>query len=156
MRIPKAVLGAVSVLLVLGLVALPVAQILFREVLRLPVFGLDEVARMFMILGVFLAYPLVVEAGENIVMGEFKAGLPRPALRIADALIGLCCIAACAMMVWALWETLAANPRNRTPTLGIPFWIYLASAAIGFAGAALLHVARLFRPVAAPVNVTAS
>ncbi|MFC7736615.1 TRAP transporter small permease [Roseomonas sp. GCM10028921] len=156
MRIPKAVLGALSIALMLGLVALPVIQILVREVFQLPIFGLDEVARLFMILGVFVAYPLVIDAGENLVMGEFKAALPARALRVADLVIGLCCAAACLGMVWALWEALAANPRNRTPTLGIPFWIYLGGAAVGFGGGAVLHLARLGRPQSEAKIVTAS
>jgi hypothetical protein len=64
--------------------------------------------------------------------------------------------AACLAMVWALWETLAANPRNRTPTLGIPFWIYLGGAAVGFGGGAILHLARLGRPLSEAKIVTAS
>jgi TRAP-type C4-dicarboxylate transport system permease small subunit len=142
-RLLVAATGAVGVALLLGLVAILSAQIVLRDLFLAPIVGLEEVTRMLMILMVWIAYPLVVQAGENIVMAELKAGLPARLRRGADLAIGLACAAAALVMVWATWRALAANPRNMTPTLGIPFWIYLASAAFGFAGAALLHLRRL-------------
>jgi len=135
--------GAVAVALLLALVAILAVQILLRDVFAAPIVGLEEVTRMLMILAVWIAYPLVVAAGENIVMAELKMGLPARLRRATDLLIGLACAAAALVMVWATWETLAANPRNMTPTLRIPFWIYLAAAAFGFGGAAVLHLRRL-------------
>jgi TRAP-type C4-dicarboxylate transport system permease small subunit len=137
--------GAVAVALLLGLVAVLAAQIVLRDIFLAPIVGLEEVTRMLMILMVWIAYPLVVSAGENIVMAELKAGLPARLRHASDLLIGLACTAAALIMVWATWEALAANPRNMTPTLRIPFWIYLAAAAFGFAGAAFLHLRRLRR-----------
>lgn len=142
-RVLVAVTGAVGVALLLGLVGILAVQIVLRDVFLAPVVGLEEVTRMLMILMVWIAYPLVVSAGENIVMAELKAGLPARLRRGADLAIGLACAIAALIMVWATWQALAANPRNMTPTLGIPFWIYLASAAFGFAGAAVLHLRRL-------------
>lgn len=144
-RALTAAVGAVAVLLLLGLVALPVVQIVRRDAFAAPIVGLEEVTRMLMILMVWVAYPLVVAKGENIVMPEVKAALPPRLRRGADVLIGIVCAIAAGIMVWALWEALAANPRNMTPTLGIPFWIYLAAAAFGFGAAAVLHLWRLRR-----------
>lgn len=135
--------SAVVVALLLGLVAILALQIVLRDIFASPVVGLEEVTRLLMILMVWIAYPLVVTKGENIVMAELKAALPGRPRQALDLLIGLACTAAAAAMVWATWEALAANPRNMTPTLRIPFWIYLASAAFGFAGAAFLHLRRL-------------
>jgi TRAP-type C4-dicarboxylate transport system permease small subunit len=144
-RALMAVVGAIAIFLLLGLVALPVLQIVLRDAFAAPIVGLEEVTRMLMILMVWIAYPLVVARGENIVMAEMKAALPPSLHHLSDLLIGLACAVAACIMVWALWETLAANPRNATPTLRIPFWIYLAAAAFGFAGAAVLHLKRLRR-----------
>ncbi len=144
-RLFLGVTGAVSVALLLGLVAILALQIVLRDVFAAPIVGLEEVTRLLMILMVWIAYPLVVSAGENIVMAELKASLPGRARHAMDLLIGIACTAAALVMVWATWEALAANPRNTTPTLRIPFWIYLASAAFGFAGAAFLHLRRLRR-----------
>lgn len=137
--------NVVAVLLLLGLVAILALQIVLRDVFLAPIVGLEEVTRMLMILMVWIAYPLVVSAGENIVMAELKAGLPDRLRHGMDLVIGLACTAAAIIMVWATWEALAANPRNMTPTLRIPFWIYLAAAAFGFGGAAFLHLRRLRR-----------
>jgi TRAP-type C4-dicarboxylate transport system permease small subunit len=135
--------GVVVVTLLLGLVAILGVQIILRDVFLAPIVGLEEVTRMLMILMVWIAYPLVVAKGENIVMAELKGALPRRLRHGMDLVIGLACTAAALLMVWATWEALAANPRNMTPTLRIPFWIYLASAAFGFGGAAFLHLRRL-------------
>lgn len=137
--------SAVAVALLLGLVAILGLQIVLRDVFAAPIVGLEEVTRMLMILGVWIAYPLVVAGGENIVMAEVKATLPVRLRHAADLLIGLTCTAAALIMLWATWEALVANPRNMTPTLRIPFWIFLAAAAFGFAGAAVLHLRRLRR-----------
>jgi len=135
--------SAVAVTLLLGLVAILALQIVLRDIFVSPVVGLEEVTRLLMILMVWIAFPLVVIKGENIVMAELKEALPPRIRHVMDLVIGLACAAAAMAMVWATWETLAANPHNMTPTLRIPFWIYLASAAFGFAGAAILHLRRL-------------
>lgn len=135
--------SVVAVALLLGLVAILALQIVLRDIFASPVVGLEEVTRLLMILMVWIAYPLVVMKGENIVMAELKGALPSRVRHATDLVIGLACTAAALAMVWATWEALAANPRNMTPTLRIPFWIYLASAAFGFAGAAVLHLRRL-------------
>lgn len=147
MRLLALPLAALSALCLAALVVLPATQIVLRDVFVSPIVGLEEVARMALILSVFLAYPLVVARGEDIVMGEAKAMLPRRLRRAADAAIALACAAAAGVMTWAVWEALAANPRNETPTLGIPFWLFLLASGTGFAGAAVLHLARLVRPV---------
>jgi TRAP-type C4-dicarboxylate transport system permease small subunit len=137
--------GAVAVMLLLGLIAVLVLQIVLRDVFAAPIVGREEVTRMLMILMVWIAYPLVVAAGENIVMAELKASFPARIRHGTDLAIGLACAAAALVMLWATWEALAANPRNMTPTLRIPFWIFLAAAAFGFGGAAFLHLRRLRR-----------
>lgn len=146
MPLIRMVFGAASVFLLLAMVALPCLQIVMRYVFSSPIVGLEELARMALVLLVFVAYPLVVDAGENILMGEAKDALPPKAKRLANVAIALACAAAAAIMVWAVTEALAANPRNTTPTLGIPFWMFLAATGIGLGGAGLMHLAHLRRP----------
>jgi TRAP-type C4-dicarboxylate transport system permease small subunit len=143
LRLPLAV-AAVACLA--ALVLLPTLQVVLRDLFVSPIIGIEEVARLALILLVFLAYPLVVDKGEDIVMAEAKAMLPRLLRRALDAVIAVACAGAAFMMAWAVWEALAANPRNMTPTLKIPFWIFLVSAGIGFAGAGLLRLWRFVRP----------
>lgn len=129
-----------------ALVLLPSVQVVARDLFVSPIVGIEELARLCLILLVFLAYPLVVNAGEDIVMGEAKAMLPGLARRLLDTVIALGCAAAAFFMAWAVWEALAANPRNMTPTLEIPFWIFLASAGVGFGAAGVLRLYRFLRP----------
>jgi TRAP-type C4-dicarboxylate transport system permease small subunit len=39
-------------------------------------------------------------------------------------------------------QNISGNMKNATPTLGIPFWLFLGAAALGFAGAAVYHARR--------------
>ena len=45
------------------------------------------------------------------------------------------------------------NLTNATPTLGIPFWIFLGATLFGFAGAALVHLLHLRKPPQADTNI---
>jgi len=146
MRLLRLPLQVAAVACLAALVLLPTLQVVLRDLFVSPIIGIEEVARLALILLVFLAYPLVVDKGEDIVMGEAKAMLPRLARRALDAVIAVVCAAAAFVMAWAVWEALASNPRNMTPTLKIPFWIFLVAAGTGFGGAGLLRLWRLFRP----------
>ncbi len=48
---------------------------------------------------------------------------------------------------------ISRNLSNATPTLGIPFWIFLGATLFGFAGAALVHLLHLRKPPQADTNV---
>jgi TRAP-type C4-dicarboxylate transport system permease small subunit len=126
-----------------ALALLPSVQVVARDLFVSPIVGIEERARLALILLVFLANPLGVDAGEDIVMGEAKAMLPRLARRLVDAVIAIGCAAAAFSMAWAVWEALAANQRNRMPTLEIPFWIFLAAAGVGFGAVGVLRLIRL-------------
>ena len=69
-------LNAIVVFILLALLMVPLLQIVLRYVFGTPIVGAEELTRFLMILLVFLAYPLVVRQGENIVMGELRAMLP--------------------------------------------------------------------------------
>lgn len=146
MRFLRLPLQVAAVACLAALVLLPSVQVVARDLFVSPIVGIEELARLSLILLVFLAYPLVVDAGEDIVMSEAKAMLPRLFRRALDVVIAFGCAAAAFFMGWAVWQALAANPRNMTPTLEIPFWIFLAAAGIGFVGAGLLRLYRLFHP----------
>ena len=48
---------------------------------------------------------------------------------------------------------ISRNLTNATPTLGIPFWIFLGATFFGFAGAALVHLLHLRNPPQADTNI---
>jgi TRAP-type C4-dicarboxylate transport system permease small subunit len=95
----------------------------------------------------------VVQNGENIVMGEFKAMMPRLPRRIVNLTISILAIAATGFIAYVTATNISRNLTNATPTLGIPFWIFLGATLFGFAGAALVHLLHLRKPPQADTNI---
>ncbi|WP_134682387.1 TRAP transporter small permease [Paracoccus ravus] len=153
MRLSERVLTAVVALLVAGLVLVPTAQVIMRNLFSLPFIGAEELTRFLLICLVFCAYPLVVDKGENIVMGEIKAALPARLRRIIDVCISLSAIAITGFFAWVTATNISKNLSNATPTLGIPFWIFLGATLFGFSGAVLVHLIHLRKPPQADKNI---
>ena len=153
MRLTERVLTAAVALLVAGLVVVPTAQVVMRNVFSLPFIGAEELTRFLLICLVFCAYPLVVENGENIVMGEIKAALPSRLRNIVNIAISVSAIAITGFLAWVTTSNISQNLANATPTLGIPFWIFLGATLFGFAGAALVHLIHLRKPPQADKNI---
>ena len=153
MRLPERVLTAVVAVLVAGLVLVPTAQVVMRNVFVLPFIGAEELTRFLLICLVFCSYPLVVQNGENIVMGEIKASLPARFRAIINVGISLSAIAITAFLAWVTATNISKNLANATPTLGIPFWIFLGATLFGFTGAAAVHLIHLRKPPQADKNV---
>ena len=153
MRIPERILTAFVVIIMAGLVLVPTAQVIMRGVFVLPFIGAEEFTRFLLICLIFCAYPLVVEHGENIVMGEFKAAMPARLRGVLNVTISLSAIAITGFLAWVTATNISNNLKNSTPTLGIPFWIFLGATLFGFAGAAVVHFLHLRKPPQADTNV---
>jgi len=153
MRIAERLLTAFVVVIMAGLVLVPTAQVIMRGVFVMPFIGAEEFTRFLLICLVFCAYPLVVEKGENIVMGEFKAALPARLRGIVHRTISVAAVLGTGFMAWVTATNISRNLANATPTLGIPFWIFLGAALFGFAGAAIVHLVHLRKPPQADTNV---
>jgi len=153
MRVPERLLTTFVVIIMAGLVLVPSAQVIMRGVFVLPFIGAEELTRFLLICLIFCAYPLVVKNGENIVMGEFKAAMPPKARRIVNFLISVSAIAATGFIAYVTATNISRNLSNATPTLGIPFWIFLGATLFGFAGAALVHLLHLRKPPQAETNI---
>ncbi|MGQ9369076.1 TRAP transporter small permease [Azospirillum sp. ST 5-10] len=138
-------LTALTVLLLFGLVLIPSLQIVARG-LGVPFVGAEELTRFLLICLVFAGFPLVVATGENIVMAEFKAALPDGVRRAVDIAIALAAVAVSLFVAYVTWTTAFKYLNNATPTLKIPFWLFLSATFVGFAGAAGVHLRHLVRP----------
>ena len=79
-------------------------------------------------------------------MGELRAALPARWRHWLGLLITLLSLGACVMIAVVTAMNISDNLRNATPTLKIPFWIFLGACFIGFAGGAVFHAIQLFRP----------
>ena len=153
MRIPERILTAFVVIIMAGLVLVPTAQVIMRGVFVLPFIGAEEFTRFLLICLIFCAYPLVIEHGENIVMGEFKAAMPRRLRGVVNWTISLTAIGVTGFLAYVTATNISKNLTNATPTLGIPFWIFLGATLFGFAGAAVVHLLHLRKPPQADTNV---
>ena len=128
----------------MGLALLPALQIVLRLAGR-PFIGAEELTRFFLICLVFLGYPLVVAAGENIAMGELRAILPAAAGKTLNAAIAAASAATALFVAYAAHDTVFKNLKNATPTLAIPFWLFLSSTFAAYLLAGVIHVRELFR-----------
>ena len=153
MRIAERILTAFVVIIMAGLVLVPTAQVIMRSVFVLPFIGAEEFTRFLLICLIFCAYPLVIEHGENIVMGEFKAAMPKRLRGVVNWTISLTAIGVTGFLAYVTATNISKNLTNATPTLGIPFWIFLGATLFGFAGAAVVHLLHLRKPPQADTNV---
>lgn len=135
-------LQILCVLLVAALVATPFAQVIMRGVFGRAMIGAEELTRVLLIASVFVSYPLVVAARENIGMTEIRDALPSPAPRLLALINTLIGLGISVTMAVITVQNISGNMRNATPTLGIPFWLFLGAAGLGFAGAAVYHARR--------------
>jgi TRAP-type C4-dicarboxylate transport system permease small subunit len=147
-------LNVIVVLILFALLALPLLQIIMRYFFGAPIVGAEELTRFLLILLVFLGFPLVISAGENIVMGELRASLSVGWRRALDLATSLAAIAGCGFLAWVTWDSIFLNLGNKTPTLGIPFYLFLGAGLVAFAGATIVHLVHLRRPPQSDTNVT--
>lgn len=153
MRIAERILTAFVVIIMMALFLVPTAQVVMRGVFVLPFIGAEELTRFLLICLIFCAYPLVVLNGENIVMGEIKAALPRRLRGVVNWSISISAVAITGFMAWVTAANISRNLMNATPTLGIPFYIFLGATLFGFAGAAVVHLVHLRKPPQADTNI---
>ena len=145
MRSPLSWLRGLTILILLALVFLPFSQVVSRNLFNMAFVGSEELSRFILICLVFLGYPLVVAGNENIVMAELRRALPRPLGRALGRLIDLSAIAVTGLLAYATLVTIMRNLDNATPTLKLPFWIFLSAAGLAFLGALLVHLWHLRR-----------
>ena len=122
-----------------ALVLLPATQVVMRGFGR-PIIGLEEATRYGLIWLTLIAVPVVIADGGQIRMGEFVDRAP-PRLHAGLArLTALLSAAVLAGVVWSVLRSMAQNVGSVTPTLGIPFWLFMLPALLGFAAGALAYV----------------
>ena len=126
-----------SVAMLIALVSLPFIQVIAREILSAPFIGVEELTRFMLICTVFIALPYVITSGANIRMDELITMLPKGVLRIVRIVIGLTGAATFAVMTAASAVAITTNLDNSTPTLGIPYWVFLGAAFVSFTMSAL-------------------
>ena len=137
------VITALAVFFFVGLSFLPALQIVLRQI-GSPFVGAEELTRFFLICMVFLSYPLVVGNRENITMDEFRHMLPAKLREGVETAIDYSAAVLTLFMAYAAWGTLLMNRKSFTPTLEIPFWIFMACTVIAFFCVGIIHSANLY------------
>lgn len=146
MQILKKLVAGFTALVLLALVFVPFLQIVLRYIFNAPIVGAEELTRFLLIILVFAAFPLVVAERDNIIMTEFREMLPKRPQRLLAYLITIAAIIAAGFIAYVAWVTIFANLKNATPTLKIPFWLFLGTTFLGFALATLFHLLDLRKP----------
>ena len=149
-----------SLVLLAALVVTPLAQITMRGVFNVPMAGAEELARYFLICLSFLAASYVTEQGGQIRMEEFQGLLPPRPRWILQLAIEACGIAMFAVLFVASLITIGRNWQSQTPTLEMPFGVFMAPLAVGSLFlvaetlAMLVHTWRARRPEAKQTVLT--
>src|SRR5690606_1257424 len=113
------------------LIVTPLAQILVRGVFNAPMASAEELARYFLICLTFLASSYVTVEGGQIRMAEFQRLLPSRLRWYLQMTIELAGVAMFAVIFAATVITIGDNLQNQTPTLEMPFWLFMAPLLVG-------------------------
>jgi TRAP-type C4-dicarboxylate transport system permease small subunit len=135
---------AVGCFALAAIVVLPASQIVLRG-LGAPFVGMEELARYFMIVVTFVGIPLVNHEGGHIRMDEIHRFIPIPLSAVLRVIIAILSGAAFGIVVIAIYSSVVITMGSSTPTLGIPFWLFNAPAAIGLGLGAVEFVLQAWR-----------
>jgi TRAP-type C4-dicarboxylate transport system permease small subunit len=127
----RAAVRWISLALLALLIVTPLAQILVRGVFNAPMASAEELARYFLICLTFLASSYVTVEGGQIRMEEFQGLLPARLRWYLQMTIELAGMAMFAVIFAATSITIGDNLENQTPTLEMPFWLFMSPLLVG-------------------------
>jgi TRAP-type C4-dicarboxylate transport system permease small subunit len=129
----------------LGLMALVVFDVVMRYVLRLPFLGAYELTELAMVLVVFLGLPYCAITGGHVAVDALDVWLSQPRFRWLHAVVAVVGAALCAVMSWqTVRYALAGKARGEaTNMLKIDLFPFelLAAASLALFSAVLLYQA---------------
>lgn len=121
-----------SLVMLVAMVTLPFLQVVAREIVGSPLIGAEELARFMLICTVFIALPYVAAGGANIRMEEILSLCPKRFVRSVKLVTAIVAIATFATAALASLVAITSNLDNATPTLGMPYWLFLGVAFVSF------------------------
>lgn len=149
-----------SLLLLILLIATPLAQVVMRGVFNIPMSGAEELARYFLICLSFLAASFVTREGGQICMEEIQAFLPERIRWWTQMVVELSGVIFFTTIGISALVTISRNLDNQTATLEMPFPIFMAPLALGMfllaieTSMVLLHLIQSGRADAKTTNLT--
>lgn len=127
----RAVVRWASLALLALLIVTPLAQVVVRGVFNTPMASAEELARYFVICLTFVAASYVTLEGGQIRMEEFQGIVPPRPRWLLQMVIELAGVAMFGVVFAASAITIADNLHNQTPTLEMPFWLFMAPLLLG-------------------------
>ena len=126
-RALRAVLTALSVVLLAAYFVAVLLQVFFRYVLNDSIFWAEEFVRSTMIWGVMIASGLVAAQRAHIRVELLEDWLPPGGRRAVVFCANALSLAFCLILVWAGVELVERTWFQRSPMLDIPkWWVYVA------------------------------
>ncbi|HVX99485.1 MAG TPA: TRAP transporter small permease [Pseudorhodoplanes sp.] len=156
----RRIVRGVCLALLAALIVTPLLQIVMRGVFDVPMAGAEELARYFLICLSFIGASYVTREGGQIRMEEFQALIPPMPRWILQMVIELSAVVLFTVLFVASVVTISNNMRNQTPTLEMPFWLFMAPLTVGSlllvveSIAMLAHTMRRGRPEAKQTILT--
>jgi TRAP-type C4-dicarboxylate transport system permease small subunit len=150
----------ICLLLLAALIVTPLLQIIMRGIFNVPMSGAEELTRYFLICLSFIGASYVTLEGGQIRMEEIQALIPPTPRWLLQMGIDLCGVVVFAIFFVASVVTIGNNLKNQTPTLEMPFWLFMAPLAIGSllliveTMAMFIHTLRRGRPEAKQTVLT--
>jgi TRAP-type C4-dicarboxylate transport system permease small subunit len=151
---------AICLVLLAALIVTPLLQIVMRGIFNVPMSGAEELARYFLICMSFIGASYVTREGGQIRMEEFQVLIPPMPRWFLQMVIELSAVILFAVFFVASVVTILNNLRNQTPTLEMPFWLFMAPLAVGSllliveSAAMFIHTFRRGRPEAKQTVLT--
>jgi len=139
---------AAAAMALIVLVALTITLVSLREIFGIAVPGSDEFSQYLLLCIVFLGLPAVARTGGHIKMEEFLSILPRRIQVGIRILMAICAFAAFLIISYSALRNVIENLGTVTPSLQMPFSIYLAPTVLGFFLVAIEYVIVVVRLVA--------
>lgn len=120
-----------AVALLMLLIATPLAQVVMRGVLNVPMAGAEELTRWFLICLTFIAASYVTVEGGQIRMEEIQAMLPPRPRWLLQLVIEASGVVLFAILALAALASIRSQVGTTTATLEMPMWLFMGPLAVG-------------------------
>jgi TRAP-type C4-dicarboxylate transport system permease small subunit len=144
--------GMLALLAFGALIILPSFQVFMRDAFSMPIIGIEEATRWGLIMVVFLGLPLLVRRNEQIRFAEMIDLLPKPARFLVERATLLATAVTFGVIAYYGVDSALRNTTSRTPTLDIPFWLFISPMIIGMAVTAIGCLWLALRPASPPID----
>jgi TRAP-type C4-dicarboxylate transport system permease small subunit len=135
--------GSLSSIILCLIIILTIIQIFLRSVLNIPFTGVEELSRYLFISVIFLGLPYSFKLDGHIKLEGIQKHFPSKIRHTIDLLIHISGIVVFSTISFSAIYTVSTNYDSKTPTIGIPFWLFFLPTVMGFMILTIEHVKSL-------------